>query len=109
LYDGQYELIISSDILLEYEEKIAHFFGYDIAESFLSFLSLLPNVRRIDPYFQLSIIIADPDDNKFIDCAFAGNAHYIVTNDKHFRVLNNIEFPKISVITAEDFNTWLQH
>lgn len=64
-------------------------------------------VFQIEPYFHLNLITADPDDNKFVDCAFAGNAHYIVTNDRHFRVLQKIEFPTISTITAEVFKEWL--
>jgi len=44
----------------------------------------LPNVRLATSYFNLNIITADPDDNKFVDCAFASNADYIVTNDSDF-------------------------
>ncbi len=48
------------------------------------------------------------DRNKFVDCAFAGNAHYIVSNDKHFNALKEVEFPKLSIITGEDFAELLQ-
>lgn len=47
------------------------------------------------------------DDNKFSDCAFAGNVHYLVTNDKHFNVLSSIPFPKINVISLEVFKNVL--
>ena len=69
---------------------------------------MLPNVERIEPYFMLNLITNDSDDNKFVDCAFAGNAHYIVSNDKHFNALQEVEFPKLSVITGEDFAELLQ-
>lgn len=108
LFDGRYELIVSTEILFEYAEKITQFYGASAAESFLTFLRLLPNVTAIEPYFRLNLIVADPDDNKFVDCAFAGNAHYIVTNDRHFNVLKTNEFPKFSIIKAEDFLGWLQ-
>jgi len=49
------------------------------------------------------LITQDPDDNKFIDCAFANNCDFLVTNDKHFSVLNNIDFPKINVVNIEEF------
>ena len=45
----------------------------------------------------------DPDDNKFIYCSFASNCNYFVTNDKHFNILKNIDFPKINVIKLEEF------
>lgn len=34
--------------------------------------------------------IIDPDDNKFIDCYVAAYADYLVTNDNHFNVLQQI-------------------
>jgi uncharacterized protein len=103
LYLQTYSLVVSTEILFEYEEKIIHFFGKSIAKDFLDFLIMLPNVEKLDAFFQLNIIQIDPDDNKFVDCAFAGNAHYMVTDDKHFNILKQIDFPKIPVITAEEF------
>ena len=43
------------------------------------------------------------DDNKFADCAIAANADYLITNDKGFNILKQIEFPKISVVTIQEF------
>jgi predicted nucleic acid-binding protein len=31
------------------------------------------------------------------------DADYIVTNDKHFNILKQIEFPKVNCITIEEF------
>ena len=53
--------------------------------------------------FHFGLIIADTDDNKFVDCAIAADAEYIVTNDKHFDVLKDISWPKLSVIRLKDF------
>lgn len=103
LYFQTYSLVVSTEILFEYEEKITDFFGKSIAKDFLDFLIILPNVEKVDAFFQLNIIQIDHDDNKFVDCAFVGNAHYIVTDDKHFNVLKQIDFPKIPIITAEEF------
>jgi uncharacterized protein len=102
-----YSAVISTEILLEYEEKIQQFYGRNVAQDFLDFLIVLPNIEKIEPFFQLNIIQTDPDDNKFIDCAFAGNAHYIVTDDKHFNILKRIDFPSIPVIRAEVFKKML--
>lgn len=51
------------------------------------------------------MIQADPDDNKFVDCAVCSNAEYIVSNDAHFRVLKQIGWPKLSVIVIDDYST----
>ena len=65
--------------------------------------SLLPNVKKVDIHFHLNLIAADKDDNKFSDCAFSGNVHFLVTDDKHFNVLKSISFPAINVITLDEF------
>ena len=49
-------------------------------------------------------LLQDEDDNKFVDCAIASNASYIVTHDKDFNILKNIPFPKVRIINTEDFN-----
>lgn len=49
-----------------------------------------------------------PDDNKFVDCAIVANAQYIVTEDKHFQVLQSIDFPKVDVIDLDSFLSLLQ-
>lgn len=45
----------------------------------------------------------DEDDNKFVDCAIASNASYIVSHDKDFRLLASIDFPKVIVIDTDSF------
>ncbi len=109
LFSNEFELLISSDILFEYEELITKFYNVLVAKTFLDFLLLLPNVIKISPSYKLNLIPKDPDDNKFIDCAFAGNATCIVTDDKHFNVLKNLKYPNISVLTALEFKAILNY
>ena len=63
----------------------------------------LSNVKYIDPHFRFHLITTDPDDTKFVDCAIAANAKYIVTEDHHFEVLKDIPFPRVEVISIEQF------
>lgn len=108
LFENKYSIIFSNEILFEYEEKITQFYGKNIAANFLDFIIILPNAEKIQPYFSLNLINNDKDDNKFVDCAFTANATYIVTNDKHFDILKNVEFPKIPIIKAEEFKEFLE-
>jgi predicted nucleic acid-binding protein len=62
-----------------------------------------PNVELITRYFKWNLIEADPDDNKFVDCAIAGNATFIVSEDRHFRIIRTIDYPKVEVIGVEEF------
>jgi predicted nucleic acid-binding protein len=61
------------------------------------------NVIHQQIYYSWNAIKQDPDDNKFFDIAVAGNADFLVTNDAHFKVLKELSFPKIEIITAEEF------
>lgn len=51
----------------------------------------------------MELITADPDDNKFVDCAFAVGAEYLVSEDAHFKVLHRIAFPKLNLVTLDEF------
>ena len=57
----------------------------------------------IDPHFRMGIISADPDDNKFVDCAFAAGADYLVSEDSHFKVLLQTPFPQLNLVTLDEF------
>ena len=51
--------------------------------------SVVVNVKK---KFKLS---ADPDDDKFIDCAVSGNANFIVSGDAHLLDLKSVLNVKI--------------
>jgi len=53
--------------------------------------------------FKYHVIFNAIKENKFVDCALAANADFLVTNDKHFKILKKIDFPKIETIRAEEF------
>lgn len=107
LYENAYELCVSTDILLEYEEKMAAIFSTETAELIAGAFSLMLNVTKTEIHFNLNLISPDPDDNKFSDCAFAANAHFLVTDDRHFNVLKEITFPSITVISLDEFRQLL--
>ena len=100
---GLYELFVTTDILLEYEEVIGAEMGTFVSNNLLNGLKEAPNVTHIHKYYFWNLISIDPDDNKYVDCAVAANADFIVTDDKHFNVLRKIPFPKLTVVSADDF------
>lgn len=108
LQTGQYILCVSTEILEEYAEVIAQKMSAQVASSVIHLLLESSNVELINPYFSLHLIDADHDDNKFVDCAFAANATFIVSNDKHFDVLKVISFPQLIVLKLKEFLGLLQ-
>ncbi len=109
LNDFAYELAVSTEILLEYEEKLSEIFSPRVAQLNLEMMMINPNIIRISPSFQTRLIYPDVDDNKFVDCAFAANAHYIVTNDRDYNILKQTGFPKINLLNIEEFTEVLKN
>lgn len=87
LIEGAFDLGITSEILLEYEEVIGCKYNETVAKDVLRTLLVLPNVQQVTVYYKWNLIEADSDDNKFVDCAVSFNANGIVTQDKHFNIL----------------------
>ncbi len=108
LHEGKYTLCVSNDILAEYEEIIAQKATPTVAKHVVDALVDSDYVEFVDPQFRLGLIRKDPDDNKFVDCAFAANAAFIVSNDHHFDVLESIGFPKIMVLRLQQFAAMLK-
>jgi putative PIN family toxin of toxin-antitoxin system len=103
LVNGKFKLAVTVDILLEYEEVLQRKYSLQTAWAFISLLYELPNVNYLHPHYRWQLITTDYDDNKYCDCAIAGQATYIVTEDKHFNVLKTTPFPSLSVITIDRF------
>lgn len=100
---GDYTLCITNEIMEEYAEVLARNISPRVSEAIVYAILVRPNVLRFDPHFSFGLITVDADDNKFVDCAIVANAHFIVTEDKHFNVLKNIEFPHVDVIGIDEF------
>lgn len=60
----------------------------------------------VEPTNRLSHIKEDPDDNRVLECAVAGDAKYIVTGDQH--VLGLGEFSGIKIVTASQFLEYIE-
>ena len=103
LQKGDYVLCVSTDILEEYAEKITDLMSVEVATNVIHLLLESEFVELVNPYFSLHLIETDHDDDKFVDCAFAANATYIVSDDKHLEVLKNINFPQILVLKLKEF------
>lgn len=103
LLKGKYELVFTNDILMEYIEIISQKANVQIANNLGDLLVKLPNSKKIEVHFNWNLIEVDPDDNKFVDAAIAGNVEYIVTNDKHFNILEKIPFPTVAVKSSIQF------
>jgi len=100
---GKYQLCVSNEILDEYQEVLGQQTTQSVAENIILLILNKQNVMFVDPHFRMRLITSDPDDNKFVDCAFAAGADYLVSEDAHFKILNDIPFPQLNLVTLDEF------
>ena len=103
ILSGENILCVSNEIIEEYVEILQQLTNRETANIIIEAIVNSPFVEYITPYYRFNLIKADPDDNKFVDCAISANAHYIVTNDHHYDVLKDIAFPRVDVIALKEF------
>lgn len=108
LRNGELILILSNEIIEEYEEKLSWFYSVYFSEIVLDELLNLHQTEQIEAFYKWQLIEEDKDDNKFVDVAIASNADYVITNDKHFKVLRNIPFPKVRTLSLQEFREVVQ-
>ena len=96
-------LCVTNEIVEEYLEILSQKTTPEIASNVVSVILSKSNVEFVTPYYKMHLIQADEDDNKFVDCAFIAGASCIVSNDAHFKILNEINFPKIFVLKIKEF------
>lgn len=106
LKNGDFQFGISTEILEEYEEVIGQFYSSNLATNVVELLPNLSNSIWVTPFYKWNLI-KDQDDNKFVDCAIACQADYIITHDKHFNVLSDIPFPKVKILKMDELKELL--
>jgi len=100
---GVYTVVVSEDILHEYEEILMEHAAPGIADLVLESFVESPDVIYQRIFYNWNAIITDPDDNKFFDAAVAGDADFLVTNDAHFNEAKKLKFPVVNIISADKF------
>jgi len=82
--DGQYDLVVSSEILDEYRrvgDELARRFPLVSLDPFLGLVVACAKI--VDVPHHAEPICPDPDDDKFFACAVAGRCDLIVSGDRH--------------------------
>ena len=95
-------LCVTTEILEEYAEILERKTNPRFSELALNVIENNPYTLFVTPYYHFKLIAADPDDDKFVDCAIAANAKFIVTEDSHYNVLQDLDFPKVEVIKLDE-------
>jgi len=107
LTQGDFELIVSPDLVNEFDEIMRrHGLPQPALNQWLDILNrtclnIPPYVRHIKPTQPIDAPISDPDDNRVLECAVEGKADIIVSGDKH--LLKLARYQDIEILTPRDF------
>lgn len=109
-------MVVSPAILGEVE-RVIHYpriqEQYELSEASVDqFLqSIGEGALIVEPSIKLSVVEKDPSDDRYLECAVAGSASYIVTGDTHLldlkehqgiRILDPREFLTVLALEGED-------
>jgi len=97
---GEYQLVISAEILDEVVDKLRNKFQFP-EENIRELIDILMTYCYIVDVTSKFDVVRDKKDNKIIECAFDGKVDYIVTGDPDLLVLKN--FRGIKIIKAKEF------
>ena len=101
--EGKITLCLSNDILDEYINVLKRI-GLADEDELAELLSLFSkgfNILFTMKTPKLEIVKEDPDDDKFIECAIALKAEYIITGDK--AILSLGQYMNIGILSPSEF------
>ena len=95
------ELLTSPEILTEFANVLYRKFGFS-SERVREAIARIQRISTtIFPLNKLSVIIEDEPDNRILECAVEGEAHYIVSGDKR-HLLSLKEYRGILILSPAD-------
>ncbi len=98
---GSFLLVTSPVLLDELEEKLQLKFKVSPEDVDLIRTRLQINALVVKPGIVLDIVGDDPDDNRVLEAALAGEADYVVSGDRHLLKLGSVE--GIPILTTRQF------
>ncbi len=100
--NGQIDIVVSEEIVEEYLDVLSRprlkIALQDVREV-VRYLYM--RVEIVKPKRTFKVIIEDPSDNKFLECAVEGRAEYIISGGNH--LLNLKEFEGVKIMSVADF------
>ena len=108
-FSSDYQIIVSVPTLFEFRETFLKYpdrFGLDEDDFQQEVDTIRYLAEFVDPTEDLTAVEADPDDDKFLEAAVAGNVDYIVSGDQH--LLDPGSFRGIDIVDPRAFYEHLE-
>jgi uncharacterized protein len=109
---ADFDLLTSREILAELE-RVLHYDRiqkkYELSEETITeyVVSIWDDSTIVEVTKPVTNVSPDPDDDKFLACAEAAGADYVVSGDPHLIDLRS--YREIPILTPRQFLTKLQH
>ena len=104
--NSTYELCLSTEVLLEYEEIFTSKWGVEVTENLFARMLKADNISFFNNYFDFNLS-KDIDDDKFINLYIASNSDFLITNDNDILQFKNNPFPPLKIFTLQEFSVYL--
>ena len=98
---GDIDSVTSPDIIDELEDVLSRErlpFESEQIDKFVE--KILSMSELVTPEMDLEAVEDDPDDDKVLECAVAGNADYIVSDDSH--LLDIEEYRGVEIVSPDE-------
>ncbi|NUQ36967.1 MAG: putative toxin-antitoxin system toxin component, PIN family [Caldilineales bacterium] len=95
------QMVYCPEMLAELSLKLREKFGFSENRIHAVLYDYRQFSERVKIIGQLKVVSADPDDDKFIECALVGNASVIVSSDKHLTDLKT--YQSIVIVRPDQF------
>jgi putative PIN family toxin of toxin-antitoxin system len=93
--------VTSLPILVEVARVLREYFGLSDEQTYEWFCQIGECSQVVTPTQALNVVLNDPDDNKFIECAVAGDVSYIVSRDADLLRLR--QYQQIQIVDDKVF------
>jgi putative PIN family toxin of toxin-antitoxin system len=103
-FEGKYEIVVSIETLTEFRKTLLKYperFHMDEEEVQQEVETIRYFAEFVDPIEDIHAVDDDPDDDKFLEAAVAGNVEYIVSGDGHLLDLD--AFRGIPIVDPRTF------
>jgi putative PIN family toxin of toxin-antitoxin system len=99
---GMVQMAVSDILLQEIQNVLIRpKFGYSASAAHLVIDELMAIATLVHPVRKISLITEDPADNRILECAVEGQAHFVVSGDTHLLKLKR--FQDIVIVNSVEF------
>jgi putative PIN family toxin of toxin-antitoxin system len=103
-FNKEYQLVVSVPTLTEFRDTLLKYpdrFHMDESEVQTEVETIRYFAEFVDPQEDITVVDNDPDDDKFLEAAVAGNVDYLVSGDSHLLSIDS--FRDIDIVEPRTF------